>query len=118
MRIAIPVDEDQEMVCVSFGRTPYFLIYDTESGKREVKENSAAQAESGAGIQAAQFVADAKAEVLITPRCGVNSADVLKEAEIRIYKSEGLTATENLTAFEENKLSLLEKFHAGYHGRR
>ena len=34
MRIAIPVDEkniDSE-VCISFGRTPYFLIYDTENG--------------------------------------------------------------------------------------
>lgn len=35
MKVAIPVD-DQSMetkICVSFGRTPYFLIYDTETKK-------------------------------------------------------------------------------------
>ena len=40
MRIAIPVDEkniDSE-VCISFGRTPYFLIYDTENGNEEILE--------------------------------------------------------------------------------
>ena len=33
MKIAIPVDEKslESNVCVSFGRAPYFLIYDTES---------------------------------------------------------------------------------------
>lgn len=33
MKIAMPVDDKfMEMsVCQSFGRTPYFLIYDTES---------------------------------------------------------------------------------------
>jgi predicted Fe-Mo cluster-binding NifX family protein len=33
MKIAIPVDEKtlESNVCVSFGRTPYFLIYDVET---------------------------------------------------------------------------------------
>jgi len=33
MKIAIPVDEKslESNVCVSFGRAPYFLIYDTET---------------------------------------------------------------------------------------
>lgn len=118
MKIAIPVDEDKNMVCVTFGRAPYFMIYDTETDTREIKHNPAAQVQGGAGIKAAQFVADCKADVLITPRCGENSADVFKEAEIKIYKSEGLSVDLNLTAFKEDKLSLLEKFHSGYHGRR
>lgn len=118
MRIAIPVDEDKSMVCVTFGRAPYFLIYDTETEEKETKQNPAAQAQGGAGIKAAQFVADCRAEVLITPRCGENSAEVFQEAGIKIYKSEGLSVDRNLTAFKENQLPLLEKFHSGYHDRR
>lgn len=118
MRIAIPVDEDKSMVCVTFGRAPYFLIYDTETDTKELKQNPAAQAQGGAGIKAAQFIVDCKAEVLITPRCGENSAEVFKEAGIKIYKSEGLGVDSNLTAFKEEALSLLEKFHSGYQGRR
>ena len=42
MKIAIPVDEKSmgTNVCVSFGRTPYFLIYDTESKESSFINNS------------------------------------------------------------------------------
>ena len=50
-------------------------------------ENSAANSEGGAGIKAAQNVVDSKAEILITPRCGQNAADVLQAADIKIYKT-------------------------------
>ena len=58
MRIAIPVDEkniDSE-VCISFGRTPYFLIYDTENGNEEILDNSAIAESAGAGIKASQTI--------------------------------------------------------------
>lgn len=118
MRIVIPVDEDNSMVCAVLGRAPYFLICDTESEDRDIRPNPAAQAQGGAGIQAAQFIADCRAEVLITPRCGMNSAEVLKEAGIQICKSEGTDTEANLTAYKEGRLSLLETFHSGYHGIR
>ena len=71
MKIAIPVDEKSmgTNVCVSFGRTPYFLIYDTESKESSFINNSAASSSGGAGIKAAQTVVDSKADVLLTPRC-------------------------------------------------
>ena len=36
MKIAIPVDEKtlESNVCVSFGRAPYFLVYDTETREK------------------------------------------------------------------------------------
>ena len=35
MKIALPVNEDKETVCISFGRTPLFLVLDAETGEKE-----------------------------------------------------------------------------------
>ncbi|MDO5409812.1 MAG: NifB/NifX family molybdenum-iron cluster-binding protein [Lachnospiraceae bacterium] len=118
MKIAIPVDEDQVTVCASFGRAPYYLFHDTETNTTEVLENPAASAEGGAGIKAAQFIVDQKSTSLITIRCGENAAEVLQAAEIKIFKSEGVKADENISALKEGKLAELTHFHAGYHGIR
>lgn len=116
MRIAVPVDENKKDVCVSFARTPFFMYYDTQSGETEVKVNPAADAAGGAGLKAAQVLLDENTEVLLTVRCGENAAEVLKAAEIKIYKTEGPDAKENIKAFTEDKLEELTHFHAGYHG--
>ena len=118
MKIAIPVDDTKTQVCVSFGRTPYFLIHDTESGASELLENPAAESHGGAGLKAAQFVVDQDAEVLITVRCGENAAEVLKAAEIKIYKSLSQSAEDDLKALKDGRLEVLTHFHAGYHSIR
>ncbi len=119
MIIAVPIDDQspENTVCVSFGRAPYFLIYDAESGERSIIHNSAASSQGGAGIKAAQTVVDSKAEVILTPRCGENAAKVLKAAGIQMYKTNGDSIKENINAFREGKLSLLEDIHPGLHGQ-
>ena len=118
MRIAIPVDDKslESNVCISFGRTPYFLIYDTDTKKSVFIDNSAATSIGGAGIKAAQMIADNKANILLTPRLGENSADVLKAAEIKIYKTITASAKDNINAYISGKLPLLDEIHAGLHG--
>lgn len=116
MIIAIPMDENRTDICPSFGRAPFYLFHNTENDTTEILDNPAAQAEGGAGIKAAQFIADNNAAALITPRCGENAAEVLKLAEIAIYKSEGNDAMANLAALKEGKLQILTRFHAGFHG--
>lgn len=118
MKIAIPVDEKnlESDVCISFGRTPYFLVYDNETKESIFFDNSAATSTGGAGIKAAQSVVDNKANILLTPRCGENAADVLKLASIKIYKTIAATAKENIDAFIDGKLSPLNEIHAGFHG--
>ena len=118
MIVAIPVDENKTDVCVSFARAPYFLFRDVEAGTQELRENPAASAEGGAGLQAAQFVVDGQAKALLTVRCGENAAEVLQGADIQIYKTEGPTVAENLEAFQAGKLNLLTHFHAGFQGIR
>jgi len=118
MKIAIPVDEKtlESSVCASFGRTPYFLIYDTETKESVFIDNSAAASTGGAGIKAAQTIVDNKAGALLTPRCGQNAADVIKSADIKIFKTTSASVKDNIAAYIDGKLPLLEEIHAGFHG--
>ncbi len=117
MKIAIPVDEKNldSGVCASFGRTPYFLIHDLEAKESKFIDNPAAASAGGAGIKAAQLVIDNGANALLAPRLGVNAAEVLEAAGIKIYKSTAASVKENIDAFAGGKLSLLEEIHAGFH---
>lgn len=114
MRIAIPLDENREDVCIVLARAPYFLFQD-ESGET-VAENPAAQAQGGAGVQAAQFLVDSGVTELITVRCGQNAADVFAAAGIKLYKSVHKTAAEELAALAKGELEPLTRFHGGFHG--
>lgn len=118
MIIAIPVEKDSKESLVSehFGRSNYFLIYNTEEQEYKFIENSAAKSSGGAGIKAAQIVVDENAQVLVSPQLGQNAADVINEAKIKIYKAQVGTIKENLQALEEEKLKLLSEVHEGYHG--
>ena len=118
MKIAMPVDEKtmDSNLCVSFGRTPYFLLYDTETKESVFIDNSAATSQGGAGIKAAQTVVDSQVGALITPRCGENAAKVIHAANLKIYKTINSSIRDNIAAYEEEKLSLLEEIHAGFHG--
>lgn len=120
MIIAIPVNENntEPSICVSFGRAPWFLFHNTETGTSQVLANPAANAESGAGVKAAQFVVDHNVDMLITVRGGENAAEVLLAADIQIYRAKGGAAKENLTALAEGKLENLQSFHAGFHNKQ
>jgi predicted Fe-Mo cluster-binding NifX family protein len=119
MKIAIPVDEKktETSVCPSFGRAPYFLIYDLESKESLFVDNAAAASTGGAGIKAAQTLIDHQIGALLTPRLGNNAADLFTAAEIKIYKTIAAPAMENIEAFHAGKLSVLSEVHSGFHGR-
>ena len=117
MKIALPVEEKtmNTPVCVSFGRTPLFVIFDTESGEYEFIDNSAAASQGGAGIKAAQLLEDKGVKAVITFRCGENAAGVLKPAEIALYKAVDGTAFDNIEKFKVKELYLLDEIHSGFH---
>lgn len=117
MKIAIPVNKESMDggVCLSFGRAPYFLIYDMDSEKSNFITNAAAESQGGAGIKAAQLIVDNGVEALITPRCGKNAADVLNAAEIKLYNIKSDSVEDNIKAFADKELPLLDEIHAGFH---
>lgn len=118
MKITIPVDEKnlKSSVCPSFGRAPYFLFYNTDTKESYFLDNSAIASQGGAGIRAAQVIADQGACALLTPRCGENAEEVLRKSEVLIYKSISGTAQQNIDAFVTKQLILLSDFHPGFHG--
>ena len=118
MKIALPVDEKdiKSNVCKSFGRAPYFLIYDTESKDSKFLDNSAAYSSGGAGIKAAQTIIDQNVDALLIPRCGENAADVFQAAGIKIFKTQFDSIQENIVTFLDQKLPLLAEIHPGFHG--
>ncbi len=117
MKIAIPADDStlETAVCVSFGRTPFFMLYDSDSKETAFIVNDAADSQGGAGIKAAQCVVDQGTDVLLTPRCGENAAEVLKAAGVRIYKTADGSAMDNVRAFTDGGLSPLGEIHEGLH---
>ena len=68
-----------------FGRCQYLLIVDTESMEFEAIENPAMSAPGGAGIQAAQAVAETGVEAVITGNCGPNAYQVLSAAGVPVF---------------------------------
>lgn len=114
MIVAVPVEEKSmnARVCSSFGRAPYFLVYDTQSRQGDYLENRASQARGGAGIVAAQLLVDNQVSCLITQECGAKSAQVLVGRKIKLYKAATGSAQANIAALQEDKLGLLTEIDA------
>lgn len=91
-----------------FGRAASFIIVDTQTMEYEAIDNTAAASSGGAGISAAQMVADKDAEALITGNVGPNALNVLKAAKIEIYKGRAASVKDNVELFKKGEL---EKIH-------
>jgi predicted Fe-Mo cluster-binding NifX family protein len=74
----------EDLVDPRFGRCACFLIIDTGTLEFEVIENSSKNLSGGAGIEAAQQVANQGVTHVLTGRCGPNAEKVLSAAGIRI----------------------------------
>lgn len=118
MKIAIPADECRanSEVCMSYGRTPFFAVYDTENNEFSFLDNSAAANTGGAGIKASQMLIDNGVAVVITQRLGQNAADVLNIGNVKILQAVAGDINANVEAFLEGKLTELTNIHAGFHG--
>jgi len=88
-----------------FGRAAIFLMVDSDTGKFEVVDNKQnLQAAQGAGIQAAQNVAGAKAKAVITGHCGPKAFSTLKAAGIDIFTGASGTVAQALESWKTGKL--------------
>ena len=91
-----------------FGRTAGFVLFDSESGSAEYLDNSAQQdSAKGTGVKAAQLIARAGAEALITGQLGPNAAQFLRKSGIKIYACSSGTVREAIQMLQENGLEEL-----------
>jgi len=112
MKIAIPIREKSMETDIhdSFGRAPYYLLYNTNTKENNFLDHRAAVAQGGSGIRAAQVLADNGVKVIITPQCGENAEKILRNAEVLVYKAIPGSIQQNIEAFLNDQLSLLNEF--------
>lgn len=99
----------QSIMDPRFGRAAYFIIADTETMEIELIENSAAASGGGAGITSGQLMVDKDVTAVITGNVGPNAMNVLKAANIEIYRGEPILVKENIEKFKKGEL---EKINA------
>ncbi len=87
-----------------FGRCPYFILVDSETMEWDAIENKDAAMPSGAGVGAAQFVANQGAQVVITGVAGPKASQVLQAGNIQVVTVEGGTVNEAVESFKNGML--------------
>ena len=89
-----------------FGRTPWFIRFDSETGDWEAFENSATAQAHGAGVAAAQFLIDRGAQAAISGRFGPNAYQALSAAGILMlaHPDDNQTVQEVIDLWQEDQL--------------
>jgi predicted Fe-Mo cluster-binding NifX family protein len=87
-----------------FGRCLYLIVVDSETMQFEAIPNMAAGATGGAGIQAAQTIANKGVKVVITGNVGPNAFGSLSAAGIEIVTGASGTVKEVVEQFKKGQL--------------
>ena len=98
-----------------FGRCRYFLIVDTDTMKFNIISNESAMASGGAGIQAAQTVAKAGVEAIITGNIGPNAFQTLSAAGIKVFTGANGIVKEAVEKYKKGGLKETESASVGSH---
>ena len=108
MKIAITAktNELESEVDPRFGRCRYFLVVDIETMDFDSISNESAMASGGAGIQAAQTLAKAGVELVITGNIGPNAFQTLTAAGIKVFTGANGTIKQ---VIEKHKLGELKE---------
>jgi len=107
MKIAIPAVDRQPAAAIDtrFGRSPWFLVYDTDTQTWDALQNAPnLQAAQGAGIQSSETLVQHGIRVLLAPHCGPKAFRVLQAAGVIVCLGANGTAADALTAYQEGKL--------------
>ncbi len=106
MKIAVALKGTtaQSEVDSRFGRCAYFLFYDTETEAHSVLKNPAGQASGGAGTQAAQWLADQDAQVVIAAEFGPKAISALDSGGLQTYLVGAGTGEQAVEDFLQGRL--------------
>jgi predicted Fe-Mo cluster-binding NifX family protein len=115
MKIAIsstgPGPDDQ--IDLRFGRCRYFVLVDSETDIFEFLDNEAAALRGGAGLQAAQMLAEAGVKAVISGNIGPNAISVLEVAGIKSYHCGPATVRKALQRYKDGDLNETSGYKVG-----
>jgi len=99
MKIAVATQKGglEDRVSEIVGRAPSFTIAETSNEEiinSEVLKNEFSEAQSGAGVQAAQMIAEEGAQAIIGGNFGPNLARVFTQSGIKMYQASGIKTEE------------------------
>ncbi|MDZ7762536.1 MAG: NifB/NifX family molybdenum-iron cluster-binding protein [Desulfovermiculus sp.] len=107
----------QDSLDPSFGRCPGFVVYDSASQESTFIDNSQNQnLPQGAGIQTAQMITGAGAEVIISGQIGPKALEALSHAQVQLFASSAQTVQEAIQAWERNELQPITSSQGGQSG--
>lgn len=107
MKLVITAQESslESQVDQRFGRCQWLILFDTKTNQWEAFENPGVRQSGGAGVAAAQFVADQKADVVMSGDFGPNAARAFSAANIEMqrFTDEIVTVQDAVDQFTKDK---------------
>jgi len=88
-----------------FGRCPYYVIVDTETMAFETMPNASMSAPSGAGIAAAQAVAQKGVNAVLTGNFGPNASQVLAQVGVQMVTGATGSVRQAVESFKNGGLT-------------
>jgi predicted Fe-Mo cluster-binding NifX family protein len=109
MKLAITSETaDRNGKCTKkFGKAPYFLVFDTESGEFEAVENKAGTGEGCRGQSVADFIMGSGFDALATGKMRVDIHTLLTSNGMEIFDCDGMKAEDILSGYKASTLRKL-----------
>lgn len=98
-----------------FGRCNYFVIYDSETKSVESISNISIAAFGGAGIKAAEAIANAGVNILLTGIVGPNAFSIFTEVGIDVQVGSKGTVREAIKRHEAGELESISSPNSAPH---
>ncbi len=89
-----------------FGRSQWLILVDADTKQWKAFQNPGVSQSGGAGVAAAQFVVDQKADVVISGDFGPNASRAFQSAniEMRLFPKQALTVEEATELYKSGAL--------------
>lgn len=114
MRIVIPAEDSNELdakLSMHFGRANFFAIVDLNDDVKIRFEKNTGE-HFGGGRKASQIILEFKPDVVITHGIGTGALEKFK-GRVKVYKAQGETIREAISAFKEGKLQPMTEAGCG-----
>lgn len=118
MRIAVSAQgpDLSSLVDPRFGRAAHFVIYDTTTGAFDSLSNTEnADAAQGAGIQAAQLIAQRSVDVVVSGNMGPKAFEALRAAGVQMVSWSNGTVEEAIELVRQGQIQPIDAANARGH---